>query len=161
MKEYPYLEGKPELLAQMQLTSVLDPFDDEHFAGILKRSMIREYSDGEFIIKEGSFDTWIYMLLSGEVRVAKGSTDICRLSHVGDLFGEMAVITGSSRSATVYSVGETKCLALDASYMNNLTGSDKLLFVSSLFRIFVELLTKRLKISNERLIDAKQAHPDL
>ncbi len=160
MKEYPYLETKPELLAQMQETSVLDPFDDEHLVGILNVSKVREYTDGELIIEEGSSDTWIYMLLAGEVRVVKRATDICRLDQVGDLFGEMAVITGSPRSATVYSVGEAKCLSLDASYMNKLHGSDKLLFVSSLFRIFVELLTKRLKISNEKLIDARQAHPD-
>lgn len=161
MKEYPYIHGKPELLTKMQQTSVLDPFNDEHLMGILSMSRIREYADGETIIDEGSFDMWIYMLLSGEVRVVKRGTDICDLTHVGDLFGEMAVITGSPRSANVYAVGDTKCLALDASYMNSLSGSDKLLFVSALFRIFVELLTKRLKISNERFVEAKMAHPDV
>ncbi|MEK7880898.1 MAG: cyclic nucleotide-binding domain-containing protein [Deltaproteobacteria bacterium] len=151
MKELSYLEADPEIVAKMTGTSVLDSFDEEHLVGLLKTSRIRSYGPGERIIEDGALDTLIYMLISGKVRVEKKGLDLCVLERSGDIFGEMAVITGSPRSASVYAVEDCRCLAMDASFMFTLSDTEKVLFICALFRIFVEVLTKRLKIMNEKL----------
>ena len=154
MKELSYLEADTEIVAKMIGTRVLDSFDEEHLVGLLKTSRVRSYGPGERIIEEGATDTWIYMLISGRARVEKKGLDLCVFERPGDIFGEMAVITGSPRSASVYAVEESRCLAMDAAFMFTLSDTEKVLFICALFRIFVEVLTKRLKIMNEKLVQA-------
>jgi CRP/FNR family transcriptional regulator, cyclic AMP receptor protein len=64
---------------------------------------IKEYGAGEVIFQEGSTGRELYVVLDGEVEIAKingpNKTVIVSLGK-GEFFGEMAVIDGSSRSAT-------------------------------------------------------------
>ena len=64
---------------------------------------INEYGVGHVIFEEGSTGRELYVVLDGQVEIAKVSgaskTVIVTLGK-GEFFGEMAVIDGSSRSAT-------------------------------------------------------------
>jgi CRP-like cAMP-binding protein len=64
---------------------------------------INEYGVGDVIFEEGSTGRELFVVLNGEVEIAKISGDrktvIVTLGK-GEFFGEMAVIDGSSRSAT-------------------------------------------------------------
>ena len=64
---------------------------------------INEYDVGHVIFEEGSTGRELFVVLDGQVEIAKGSgaskTVIVTLGK-GEFFGEMAVIDGSSRSAT-------------------------------------------------------------
>ena len=64
---------------------------------------INEYDAGHVIFEEGSTGRELYVVLDGQVEIAKVSgaskTVIVTLGK-GEFFGEMAVIDGSSRSAT-------------------------------------------------------------
>jgi CRP-like cAMP-binding protein len=159
VKEYAYLDANPEILVKMTETWVLDSFDEKHLTGLLKLSRVRLYEPGETIIREGECDDLVYMLLSGSIKVAKGGQSLCVLSHTGDIFGEMAIITGSPRSASIYALERTECLTLDASYMYTLSDGEKILFISTLFRVFIEVLTKRLRVMNEKFVDATRDKP--
>ena len=68
----------------------------------------------------------------------------------------MGVIDGSARSASVYAIDETVCLAIDASYIDRLSGNGKLAFCYILFRVFAECLANRLRLTDEELIKAKE-----
>src|SRR3990170_151460 len=89
MKELSYLEADPEIVAKMMGTCVLDSFDEDHLVGLLKTSKIRSYAQGERIIEEGGTDTWIYMLISGKVRVEKKGLSLCVFERAGDIFVEV------------------------------------------------------------------------
>jgi CRP-like cAMP-binding protein len=52
------------------------------------------------------------MIESGEVEVLRGETRVSRLGP-GEIFGEMALVTGAPRTATVKALGTVKLLALD------------------------------------------------
>ena len=64
---------------------------------------IHEFNVGDVIFEEGSTGRDLYVVLDGQVEIAKVSgahkTVIVTLGK-GEFFGEMAVIDGSARSAT-------------------------------------------------------------
>ncbi|MGY4512029.1 Crp/Fnr family transcriptional regulator [Bradyrhizobium sp. USDA 3650] len=64
---------------------------------------INEFGVDDIIFEEGSTGRELYVVLNGEVEIAKFSgaskTSIIKLGK-GEFFGEMAVIDGSARSAT-------------------------------------------------------------
>jgi len=67
---------------------------------------VKTYSGGDVIIEEGSFGSWIYVILEGLVKVkkrtAKGMVTIDSLKE-GEVFGEMVFLEGGTgaRSASV------------------------------------------------------------
>ena len=156
MIESDYLKDNIKFLQKLGQMPTLDAFSKEELKGVLELSKIRKYQPGELILEEGFFDCWIYFLVSGKVKVVKHGEDLSVLRRTGDVFGEMGIIDGSPRSASVYAVDEVVCLATDASYIDRLTGNDKIAFCYVLYRIFCEILANRLRITNVELIKAKE-----
>jgi cAMP-dependent protein kinase regulator len=82
----------------------------------------KEYTDGEVIIREGDQADNFYILLSGACRVLKkinGVEKQVALLGPGTYFGELALISGSTRAASCIASGElTVCWAIDqATYL--------------------------------------------
>jgi CRP-like cAMP-binding protein len=67
---------------------------------------VKTYKDGDVIIEEGSFGSWIYVLQEGSVKVKKATANrmvtIDTLKE-GEVFGEMVFLEGGTgaRSASV------------------------------------------------------------
>jgi len=156
MDQSGYLNVNEELLTQLRSLPVLQLFDDHDLKNILELSRIVKYEQGELIIEEGCYDNWIYCLISGSVRIAKQGKEIKVLRRRGDVFGEMSVIDGSSRSASAYAIDDTVCLATDASYIDRLSGNDRLTFYCVMYRIFTEILAERLRDTTNELIRVRE-----
>lgn len=156
MIESDYLKESETLVQKLREMPSLNHFDEKDLKGALSLSKIRKYKPGELIIKEGGYDSWIYFIVSGKVKIVKGDKELCVLNRIGDIFGEMGVIDGSARSASVYAVDETICLATDASYVDRLSGNDKITFCSILYQIFAEILADRLRLTSKELVKARE-----
>lgn len=156
MKESRYLRGDSRMLEALKSLDIFEPFEDNHIEGFLELSKLKTYAPNEAIIREGEIDNCIYFLLSGKVKVIKGGIELCQLSDVGEVFGEMAVIEAKERSATVAAVENTECLAVDASYMDRLKGNERIVFMYILYRIFSELLAGRLRVTTDQLVMARK-----
>ena len=141
--------------------SVLSTFETKSLGKILRLSKIRQYEDGEQIIKEGDYDPWLYFLLTGKIRISKEEVDIGFIDKKGEIFGEMRIVDDRRRSASVHAVGKTVCLAVDTSARDRISSrgdkEDQLDFLLLLYRIFAEYMTARLRLTNEELIKAKKA----
>ncbi len=62
----------------------------------------KSYSPGEMLIRQGSRDRSLYIVLSGTVSVASPAGDtILAVLGAGEIFGEMALLTDSRRAANV------------------------------------------------------------
>ena len=64
---------------------------------------INEFDAGDVIFEEGSNGRELFVVLDGQVEIAKlngASKTVIATLGKGEFFGEMAVIDGSSRSAT-------------------------------------------------------------
>ena len=156
MIESEYLKDNLAILKKISKIPTLSAFSENDLKGVLELSKIRKYEPGEMIIEEGVFDSWIYFLVSGEVKVVKHENELSILKRTGDVFGEMGIIDGSPRSASIYAVEETVCLATDASYIDRLSGNDKIMFSYVLYRLFAEILANRLRLTSEELIRLKE-----
>lgn len=152
MQESPYLEGSALLLERMQHLPFFGSVSQADIANILRLSKIRKFDHGEIITREGTFDNWVYVLFSGAVKVVRKGEELTRLDEVGSIFGELAVIDGKSRSASVEAIGPTVCLAIDVSFMNETTEPLELArFVTVLYKFFAEVIAQRLRSANEEL----------
>jgi len=91
---------------------------DDQRRALAARSSIRLYVDGEAIVKQGEQSAEMFVVESGEVVVAmERSTPlkdivVARLG-AGQFFGEMALMTGEARNATVRAVGPCTLLGID------------------------------------------------
>jgi cAMP-binding proteins - catabolite gene activator and regulatory subunit of cAMP-dependent protein kinases len=89
------------------------------FQGLSKRALKQlsrsgrqtEHPDGHEVIVEGSGAIGFHLITAGEARVTTGAT-VRRTLGVGDYFGEISVIDGQPRSASVEAVGSLQTFAI-------------------------------------------------
>jgi len=160
MLESRYLKDNIENIQKLLTIPALRNFETKSLRKLLRLSRIREYEDGEVIIREGDLDPWLYFLLTGKIRISEENMEINTIDKKGEIFGEMRIIDFMKRSATVVAVGKTICLAVDTSAKNRISADDpmdeKLDFLLLLYRIFAEYMSIRLRITNDELITAKK-----
>jgi len=65
------------------------------------------YTQGTVIIREGEMSNSLFILQSGRVGIYKNDLKVAENDKAGTLFGEMSLILGRPRTATV--VAETDC----------------------------------------------------
>jgi CRP-like cAMP-binding protein len=96
--------------------------DDErqYAAGRLKYAL---FAPGETITKQGAVAHWLYIIVSGvaEVRVHIEGTDkvVAKIQSPG-FVGEMGLMTGEPRTATVVALTEVECYRLDKEGFNKI-----------------------------------------
>ncbi|MFO8083689.1 MAG: cyclic nucleotide-binding domain-containing protein [Desulfobacterales bacterium] len=157
MIETKYLQENVKNIQLLMAIPGLHHFEAQKLGSLLRLSRIRHYEPGEIIIKEGDNDPWLYFLLSGSVKITKDNVVISKLENSGEIFGEMRIIESGNRSASVYALEDTMCLAVNTSAKERLHTNDErtdlLLF---LYRIFAEYTSVRLRITNDELIKCKK-----
>ncbi len=88
---------------------------DDHLKQLVIRSAAHHYGRGESIIKEGAEGSSMFVLIKGEARVSvlhgDASTWLASL-HSGDCFGEMSLLTGEKRSASIYAVTDCEVIEI-------------------------------------------------
>ena len=82
---------------------------------------MKTFGDGEAIVRQGEPGESMYVLASGKVSVVI-EPDRRQVATIekGGYFGEMSLLTGEPRSATVVARGETVVLELNADVFRNL-----------------------------------------
>jgi signal-transduction protein with cAMP-binding, CBS, and nucleotidyltransferase domain len=157
MLESKYLKDDIQNIQKLMTIPALRNFETRNLGKLLRLSKIRQYDDGESIIKEGDRDQWLYFLLSGKIRIEKDGMEIASSDKTGEMFGEMRLIDKLSRSATVIAQGKTMCLAVDSGGAGRSGLNDERAeFLFLLYRMFAEYVSIRLRLTNDELIAAKK-----
>lgn len=156
MEESSYLKNREYLIDKFQKVPFLRSINREYLEGILNLSKIRKYEPDELITKEGDYDCWFYVIISGAVKVIKHDKEIARLENCGDTFGELSVIDGEARSASVFAVMETVCLAVDGSFLDRVTPEQQNAVYSIFYRLLAEILSDRLRTTSNELVQVKE-----
>lgn len=156
MIESEYLKDSVQNIQKLLTIRPLRRFETKNLKQLLSLSKIREYEHGELIIREGDTDPWIYFLLSGKIGIKKEGIEIGIIDRVGEIFGEMRILDGLGRSASVYSEGKTICLAVDSSAATyKLSSDERADILLLLYRIFTEFIATRLRLLDDELTEAK------
>jgi hypothetical protein len=132
------------LLALRQV-SLFSGLSLERLQAIERISTEAEYVKGEVIVREGEPGDDLFLLVEGRVDIVKnhGTPAEERLngSGPGGYFGEMAVLDGSPRSATVVAASDVRVLVLAGSRLRELVHEmPELAF--DLFRVLAERLRR-------------------
>jgi CRP-like cAMP-binding protein len=107
------LVKREKALAAVDFLSVLSP---EQRRILAMRGREHWYSTGEAIVRQGEASTELYVVQSGEVVVKRSDTVLARLGP-GQFFGEMALMTGEPRNATVNAVQPAALFEIDSEAM--------------------------------------------
>jgi small-conductance mechanosensitive channel/CRP-like cAMP-binding protein len=99
------------LLAAVDLFALLS---SEELASLAAELVPRPYGKGERVIEQGREGHAFYLVASGEVSVQAGAppAEVARLKR-GEYFGEMSLLTGEPRSATVVVTEDAMLLEID------------------------------------------------
>jgi len=85
--------------------------DPEAFLALVPRMGLREVGHGEAVVTEGEKGESIFVIVAGRARVerlVRGEKKLLATLPGGSLFGELALLTGGLRHATVVAEGEAE-----------------------------------------------------
>ncbi|MCT0253005.1 cyclic nucleotide-binding domain-containing protein [Synechocystis sp. CS-94] len=98
-----------DYLAHSEVMNALPEHERHQLAGLLTP---HHAYPREVLCREGEQGDYFYLIAVGEADVYKGETWVNRLTS-GDIFGEMSLLTGEPRSATVVAVTAMELYQLD------------------------------------------------
>jgi len=106
------MAGRVQALRAVEFCASLS---DEQILGLAQGSEVRPYAPGEAIVHEGDQGTELFIIDRGDVIVSVGdrggTVEVARLSPPS-FFGEMSVMTGEPRRATVRALTDTSLLVV-------------------------------------------------
>ncbi len=101
-----------DALAPVSLFSSLDA---EERAALLAVARLVQYAAHEAIVRQGQAAKSLFIIVRGEASVTLSGTDgAVATLRAGDVFGEMSLLTGEARTATVTAIIDCDLLEIDA-----------------------------------------------
>jgi len=136
-----------ELLARVPLLADLEAGELERIAQV---AIPRSFPKGARVFHEGDESDACYVIRDGDVRVTREHSDGRAIALAtlgpGELFGELAMLDGGVRSASIEALTDIELLALSAADMRGLLERN-----GEITAKLVVALTKRLRETNERI----------
>lgn len=102
-------ETVAEMLRRVDLFKVLK---EEERARLRREMVPKRFAKGEHVIEQGEKGNTFYLVGRGELSVRASGVEVSRLSR-GNYFGEMSLLTGEPRTATVVALSDVVLLELD------------------------------------------------
>jgi len=128
-KDFEYLLGKQPGLREyfdsyiseisirnfLKLCTAFAPLSPQEIRGLLNSMEVKEYAAHERIIREGETGDAFYLLRSGSAEVIKESNSgkVLNRLKAGDSFGELALLTGQVRAASIVTIEPSSVFRLD------------------------------------------------
>jgi CRP/FNR family transcriptional regulator, cyclic AMP receptor protein len=140
-------EKTTELLANVPLFSELSSAELARIASV---AVPRSYPKGVRVFHEGDTSDACYIVRSGDLRVTREHSDGRAIALAtlgpGDIFGELAMLDGGSRSASVETLSDCELVALPALDVRRVIATH-----GAMAAKLIVALTRRLRETNERV----------
>lgn len=98
-------------IALLKEIELLDSLSDEELKDVSDAFVIKKVNRNELVLHEEDTNNFMYMVLSGELKVvqtsAAGNEIILAIHESGEFFGEISLIDGKTSPATVISAKES------------------------------------------------------
>jgi len=157
MKEFAYIHEEGTLPAALQTVPFLNSFTDEQLDEVLSSSSFLQCDVGDAIIQEGTIDSRIYILLSGDLEVRVGGKRVASITRVGDVFGELALVNQDKRLASVVAASKAICLAVDQKFLQDIHPREEDPdFHAALYQFVARLVAKKLDATSRRLAEVEK-----
>lgn len=140
---------KKEALESLRAIPLFSRVNDTDLEDIASHLIERRFPKHATVVEEGLPGDYMYVIREGRVKVTKASDDgrekIMNFLDKGQFFGDMALLTGEMRSASVKTLEPARLLALSRrDFIDTLRQSPDLALA------VIEELTNRLRETNEQ-----------
>ena len=104
-----------KVFERLSAIEIFEPLSDEETMQLARQTSRRVFAPGEIIIRAGEEGETMFVINRGSVKIqlpvasdGNGQSTTLATLHEGRFFGEMALLTGEPRSATVVAVEESE-----------------------------------------------------
>lgn len=157
MKEFAYIHDERLNPSPLRVVPALASFSDDQLDDVLNSSSLLQCEPGDCIIKEGSIDSRIYVLLSGELEVRVGEKRVAAITRIGEVFGELALVNQDKRLASVIASTKAVCLAVDQKFLQDIHPREEDPdFHASLYEFVARLMMRKLEATSKRLAEVEK-----
>jgi CRP/FNR family transcriptional regulator len=147
MEDHEVGQGPIELLRSVPLFADLEEGELERFSRV---AVARSFPAGTRVFHEGDHSDACYIVRDGSFRVTREHSDGRAITLAalgpGDIFGELAMLDGEVRSASVEALTDGELLALPAGEVRALLARHPEITVK-----LIAALVRRLRTANERI----------
>lgn len=126
-REHQKLESlslQSEVKTMMETIPILSPLSDEELTDLSLNVDVDLYGTGEFIVQEGEDGDSMYIIRSGVCEAIKilenGRTELLSTMQQGDFFGEISLLTGEKRTATIRTTEDTSLIVIKKSIFSKI-----------------------------------------
>ena len=124
----PAAKDEPRGGSQIVVSPLFRDFSVDEMVAVIQGLKLLSFERGDAIIREGQPGGSLYMLTSGRVRAFKKDVVSGKQDPLGDLkegafFGEMSILTGQPRMASVVALSRCELLELDRPALDGITKS--------------------------------------
>ena len=106
-----------ERMKALRNVELFHSLTDEESRALAARLRVAPFAPGEAMTRQGAEAHWLYVITRGdaEVRISVDGDLSERIAtlHDGDFFGEMGMMTGEPRTATVIALTDVECYRVD------------------------------------------------
>ena len=117
-----------QIMALLENVPLLTPLSDDDLKKIAHEATIQDYGSGEIIVRTGDAGSSLYIILDGacEVLLERDGQAAKKMAEInkGDFFGEMSLLTGETRSATVKSLEYATVIRVDKTLFSEIIASN-------------------------------------
>jgi len=104
-------------LKELQSSTLFSSFEREALVEIVASTELRSYDEGDIIVTEGEPGSSLFLIVGGSVRVFTRTDDGGNLQLAelgpGDFFGEVSLLSGKPRTATITARTQVTAIELD------------------------------------------------
>jgi CRP-like cAMP-binding protein len=109
--------NEKELVRMLRRVDFLQDLEPGEVQDLISRLKLLKYAGDELIIRQGDAGDTFYIIKSGTVKVVahneQGEVFLSKEMDSGNFFGEISVLTGDPRSASIYAVSSVELLMLN------------------------------------------------
>jgi len=107
-----HAEPPSDVLDVLQRSALLAPLPPTTLEKLAFHAEVADASEGEVVVAEGAVADYFYSIAEGSVQVSKDGV-VVRTLGAGDQFGEIALLGGTTRTATVTTLTPTRLVKIE------------------------------------------------
>jgi len=112
----------------LRATKLAAELSDEQCRTLARLVALRDLKQGEVLVREGTVDNHLYVILAGTLGVVKhpGTDQALTINTlgIGDFVGEMGFMDGTESYASKIALGDTRVLGIEREKLESLLATD-------------------------------------